>query len=517
MIHSPVKNRRLADMLAAICVAGLLIFTLLPLSPHALADTATSVSVSSATIPKDGQGTTDVFVNGISGPKGLGAYDISINFDRTRVNVVSVSGGAPPFDSAPTSNAGSASVGSDANALGMLAINAFHTRPTGPTGNIKIATVTWKALGEGSQTLNLTIKTLADTNGETMQAQAVSGVITMTPGAPGSPTAPAPTTPAPTAAPITPGTQTPAPTAAPATPGTQTPAPTAAPTTPGAQTPAPTATTQPAPTPAPATPPTGPTPAGTYVEIGSANVAPGGSTLIPVAVKNFTAGSGLGSYDFEVSFDPQGIKVENIKAGDQPFGDPAAATINNSSGKIFFNDFQSSVPGPKGQITVAYLTVTGVAAGSWPITVKVTTLAAANGDDVANVVVNGKITVAGAPVPPTATPRPTTPPPTREPTTPPTKPPAPPTEKPTTATPVRTATPAPPTQAPTTVAPPTAQPTTPAPAPSGGGCARAEAATDGASNRESTFPVIVGNVLLLAVIMAAVFLLVRRKSGSSAK
>lgn len=488
MRYSPIRNRYL-NILLAVLLAGLFTFSSLPPSPRALAATsASNVTLTSTTIATvNGTGTTDLIVNGISGTSGLAAYEINITFDSTKIKVVAPIEGYSPF-AGVTSNAGSPNPATDANTSGTLRMNSFHANPSGPTGTVKLATITWTAVTAGTFPLTLTKMDITNVEGNVITgAVPVNASITVSqqPGATPTPATPTPATPTP--GPTTPAPATPVPgTPAPGTPAPATPAPTTSPTT------VPIATS---------TPSSAPTPAGTYVEVGSATVAANASVQIPVTVKNITARSGFGSYDFQVSFNPQGFKVENIKPGDQPFGEPAASNINNSSGKIFINDFSDKVPGPTGNVIAFYLTVTGLASGSWPVSVTVTTLSAANGDDVTATVLPGTITVTGGPAPSTATPPPTaaptpvvTPAPTAPPTSKPTTPPPPPTQQP---TPPATQPPASPpaTPKPATPAPTLAPTPVPTPTPEPG----------------PNLPLIIGVIVLVIVVIVVIVLVTKKK------
>jgi len=223
---------------------------------------------------------------------------------------------------------------------------------------------------------------------------------------------------------------------------------------------------------------------GTSVEVGSASVALGATTQVPIMVKNFTAAGGFGAYDFKLTFKPEGISVDSVKAGDQPFGEPAAADVNNALGTVRLNDFHSQVPGPKGNIVVANVVVKGVAAGSWSLALTIVDLVAVDGADVPATVVNGTITVAGPPVTPAATPTATrTPVPTPAPTPTPVVTSSPTAAPKPTATPVVTAPPPKPTPSPTP---------TPAPVPT------------------TNWGLIIG-VIVAAVVVIVVLVLVFRK------
>ncbi len=138
--------------------------------------TATNVTVGSGGTAVGGTVTTNVTVNGYSGLN-LGAWELRINFDKTKVNVTAVAGGDGNFASAPYVQGGVAA----ANSLGQLTFNNFAASgQPGPT--IRVAAITWRAFVEGTATLTLTITRLADRDGADVTGPvAVNGTVTVMP------------------------------------------------------------------------------------------------------------------------------------------------------------------------------------------------------------------------------------------------------------------------------------------------------------------------------------------------
>ncbi|MBI4332934.1 MAG: hypothetical protein HY673_16830 [Chloroflexi bacterium] len=164
--------------------------------------------------------------------------------------------------------------------------------------------------------------------------------------------------------------------------------------------PTPTATPKPTLTPIPPVTPTPtvtprptPVPRGTAVVVGSAHLALGKSVRIPVTVKNITAPGGLAVYDFTVRYNPAVIRVDDVVGGMPPFDTPAAKNIVD--GRVFFNGLQTGVPGPKGDIIVAYLVVTAVATtlSTTPLDITINTLADPNGVAIPAAAVRGWVSV----------------------------------------------------------------------------------------------------------------------------
>ncbi|MFC1930282.1 PKD domain-containing protein [Chloroflexota bacterium] len=114
-----------------------------------------------------------VRVRNVPGTDGLGAYDIKVLFDKDNIKINGVSGGAAPFDSAPTSNADTT-----ANTTGELLLNSFHASYPGPTGDVLIATINISAINAGVYTITPEISTLSSTLGDDVVAVVSSGTVT---------------------------------------------------------------------------------------------------------------------------------------------------------------------------------------------------------------------------------------------------------------------------------------------------------------------------------------------------
>jgi hypothetical protein len=87
--------------------------------------------------------------------------------------------------------------------------------------------------------------------------------------------------------------------------------------------------------------------------IGSAVDAEAGSGItLPISVENITSSGGLGAYDFTITYDSSVVNVTDVGGGDSPFNAPVY-TIDNENGRVYINQFISSIQGPTGDITVA--------------------------------------------------------------------------------------------------------------------------------------------------------------------
>lgn len=417
----------------------------------------TIVEVSSATAAPGQQIQIPVTVKNITAETGLCAYDFQITYDISAFQVNNVNPGDPPFSSFAAVSV--------KEAIGTIYINAIHTQVPGPIGSIIVARINLTAISVGNWPINVNITTLADVNGSNVAAVAAPGTLTVS----GAPVGTVPAIPSPTS------TQAP---------------------------PQPTAT-------ATASVPT----AGTSLEVGSATLSVGTTARIPITVKNISAPSGFGAYDFNLSFKPEGVRVDKIEGANEAFGALEVANVNNSAGWVYFNDYTIQVPGPKGDVIVAYVTVRGMSPGRWPLEIKATTLSASNGDDIPAVLITGNIAVrsTSAPPPPpttplpwltpipmiTATPTPTPTPvpmPSAAPTSAPTSPP--------TAAPTAPVTPEPVvTSAPRPVATPTAAPA-PVPSPT----------PEPPASQPRNWPLIIGiAALAIGIIIVLVFFLAGKK------
>lgn len=138
---------------------------------------ATSVELASASLRVASGADIQVWAKNIRDPYGLGAYDFKVSFDRTKIRINDVSGGAAPF-SGVTSNAVSPGP-SAANNTGTLAFNWFVPSIPGPTGNIHLATINLTALAPGVHPLTLHIITLSSSLGNSIPATTVNGSISV--------------------------------------------------------------------------------------------------------------------------------------------------------------------------------------------------------------------------------------------------------------------------------------------------------------------------------------------------
>lgn len=134
---------------------------------------------------------------------------------------------------------------------------------------------------------------------------------------------------------------------------------------------------------------------GTTVEVGSSTLPPGANTQIPITVKNITDGGGMGAYDIKVTFNPQIVRIDNVTAG--VYAEPTSG-IDNINGTVMLNAYKPDMPGPTGDVIVAYLSVTalGGSGSSTPLDLSVTTLSNSYGDDIAATDVDGTVTINAA-------------------------------------------------------------------------------------------------------------------------
>lgn len=143
------------------------------------------------------------------------------------------------------------------------------------------------------------------------------------------------------------------------------------------------------------------------VQVESATIPQGQTQRVPIWVKNLTDPGGLGGFDLRVLFDPAVVNILIVEVGAPPFAanpyleeDPAVIVpiqkVDNSKGQALFNHIQVAIPGPTGDILVAYLTVkaVGPSGSSTPLDISVTSLIEArNGDDIPAVDQDGAVTI----------------------------------------------------------------------------------------------------------------------------
>ena len=105
----------------------------------------------------------------------LGAYSVTVTYDPAALTIASVAGGdTPEFSGSPTTNPGSFT-------SGTTNISAFQTSSlTGPTGVVSITRVTFNAVGPGTTTVGLTVRSLFDTASNPISATATGCMVTVT-------------------------------------------------------------------------------------------------------------------------------------------------------------------------------------------------------------------------------------------------------------------------------------------------------------------------------------------------
>lgn len=149
------------------------------------------------------------------------------------------------------------------------------------------------------------------------------------------------------------------------------------------------------PTPAPSPTPVNP---GTTVTMGSAELSVGSSGLVPLTAWHITDPKGLGAFEVAIKYDPKGIKVEEVQSP-QVFKDsPQSFTlfvpnINPTTGEVKVVALQANMPGPTGDVLLAYLSLTGLKAGVWPLEVRIDVLANSDGKPISASGLQGVVTV----------------------------------------------------------------------------------------------------------------------------
>lgn len=113
----------------------------------------------------------------------------------------------------------------------------------------------------------------------------------------------------------------------------------------------------------------------------STTISQGGSAQIPIDIKNIQDVNGLGGYDIKITFNPSIIRVDSVTGGTAPFSG-VTSSIDNNNGNVLLNYQQGSMPGPTGNITVAFLNVTGLATGQSPLDVTINSISSARGDNI---------------------------------------------------------------------------------------------------------------------------------------
>ncbi len=138
----------------------------------------TEVQAGTATVNPGGSVQVHITVKNITATKGLGAYDLSVTYDKNVINVTDVVGGAGAFTGAPLA------VNID-NTAGMVIFNGTQTSQNpGPTGNIVVANLVVTGVGAPSASTVLTpvlkAASLVDRDGAPIPAAPTNGSVTIT-------------------------------------------------------------------------------------------------------------------------------------------------------------------------------------------------------------------------------------------------------------------------------------------------------------------------------------------------
>ncbi|MBI2934512.1 MAG: hypothetical protein HYY29_02955 [Chloroflexi bacterium] len=130
------------------------------------------------------------------------------------------------------------------------------------------------------------------------------------------------------------------------------------------------------------------------MQAGAVVLASGATANVPLTIRN-VQGQGLGAYDLRIDYDPAVISVTAVTGGAPPFnGQPTSNT--GVPGTVRINAFQASqVPGPTGDIVVAFLAVSAVGApgSSTVLTPVLTTVSDTSGGNIPAVPGNGSVTI----------------------------------------------------------------------------------------------------------------------------
>ncbi|MCH8988099.1 MAG: hypothetical protein IIA92_04750 [Chloroflexi bacterium] len=136
--------------------------------------------------------------------------------------------------------------------------------------------------------------------------------------------------------------------------------------------------------------------ASTVVRVGSASVAQGRSTTVPVTV-SFSPSGGLAGYNISIDYDSAIIKIDGILSGDAPFGGTPIFNINEAESFVNVVGFHGDRPGPVGRTVVMNMTVTGIAKGTSGLGLTVKDLVdAENADSWTAAAVDGLVRVLAA-------------------------------------------------------------------------------------------------------------------------
>lgn len=136
---------------------------------------------------------------------------------------------------------------------------------------------------------------------------------------------------------------------------------------------------------------------GTAVEIGSASTVTGGNVRVPITFRNVTGPTGMGAYDIRIKYDPAGLRINGITPGTNPYFASGTHNINNVEGIVYLNAFHGAIPGPTGDIGVAFVEVLALAGGTWVLEPVIVTLSDTRGKNITASTSGGSISVAPKP------------------------------------------------------------------------------------------------------------------------
>ena len=125
----------------------------------------------------------------------------------------------------------------------------------------------------------------------------------------------------------------------------------------------------------------------------------GATGTISVTVADLADEDGLGAYDFAIAYNPSVVRVDEVRGGAGAFSAVPVASINDTTGSVRWNAFQSGIPGPIGEILVAELdiSVVGGAGASTALTLTVHSIVDSSGEDLPATVTNGVVSRAAPP------------------------------------------------------------------------------------------------------------------------
>jgi hypothetical protein len=133
---------------------------------------------------------------------------------------------------------------------------------------------------------------------------------------------------------------------------------------------------------------------GTTVEVGNVGLSVGQSASVDIWVKGIPSGTyGLGAYWIRIDYNSAMIRIDGVSPGDPPFNAPWFGP-QPLSNYVNIAQYTTSFPGPTGNIRIARLQVTCLAAGEAPLKLTIYTLANVKGDYITATPISGKMTQA---------------------------------------------------------------------------------------------------------------------------